>query len=315
MPADSSIFREEALEAHESGHSGGDLLRLHPSWVDTTYRLLLAAAAFALVFAALGAIGEHSAGPAVVRLEGRTGVHATTAGVVTALAVAPGETVTAGQVLLHLDDEASRADRDRLSRAVDQALADFLRDPADEGARTALASLRADRDRALATLEGRAVRAPADGVVGDLLVRPGQRLQPGDPVGSVLAPEGGVVLTALLPGHSQPQLQPGMALGLELGGYGSRRHAATIETVGQAVLGPQQATLHLDPELRDAVQVTGPVVVVQARLPTASFVENSREYAYSHGMTGRAEVRLRSRSILTTLVPGLDRLVGGLRGR
>jgi membrane fusion protein (multidrug efflux system) len=50
------------------------------------------------------------------------------------------------------------------------------------------------------------------------------------------------------------------------------------------------------------------VVLVRASLPEAEFAAGARRYPYFDGMAGTGQVRVRSQSIMTTLVPGLRNL-------
>ena len=57
-----------------------------------------------------------------------------------------------------------------------------------------------------------------------------------------------------------------------------------------------------------APAIGGPVVVVEAALPSETFTAEGKTYRYHNGMNGVAEVRVRSEKILFTLVPGLKAL-------
>jgi membrane fusion protein (multidrug efflux system) len=70
-------------------------------------------------------------------------------------------------------------------------------------------------------------------------------------------------------------------------------------------VGPAEVRRFLGQDLADTVQITGPVVLVQAPLPATTFISSGRTYHYYDGMPGTAEARVRTESILVTLVPGL----------
>ena len=51
--------------------------------------------------------------------------------------------------------------------------------------------------------------------------------------------------------------------------------------------------------------MTGPVVLVKARLPSPTFEAEKKIYRYHNGMQGTAEIRVRSERLLWVLVPSL----------
>jgi hypothetical protein len=79
--------------------------------------------------------------------------------------------------------------------------------------------------------------------------------------------------------------------------------------VGDEVVGPNEVRRYLGPEIGDAVQVDGPVVLLKARLPSPTFVAEGRTYRFHNGMHGTAEVEVRAEKILLALVPGLKALL------
>ena len=100
-----------------------------------------------------------------------------------------------------------------------------------------------------------------------------------------------------------------MPLRLELDGYRYQYRALTIDQVGEEVVGPAEVKRYLGPDIGDAVAVSGPVVLVQAHLPSATFTMDGRALRYHDGMSGRADARVRSERIVLALVPGLRALV------
>lgn len=113
------------------------------------------------------------------------------------------------------------------------------------------------------------------------------------------------VATALLPGQHRPLLRVGMPLSLKLPGYDPSPQRLTITAVGETVVGPEEAWRLLGPEVAGAVPLSGPVVLVQARLPGSVFEAGGKRYRLYDGLWGTAEVRLRSEPMLPALVPGL----------
>jgi len=304
------IFRREALEHHLSGvGERGDLLRLSPAWAGWTYRLLLAVLTAALLYSIFGRVNEYATGPAVVRTGGRVELTAPEGGTVTRVAVASGETVDPGQVLVTFYDVRELAELERIDKELELQLVDRLRNPADPAAERALIALRAERDLAASRLEERSLRAPGPGVASDVRVRPGQHVLPGQILLTLRRDEEDLAIIALLPGQQRPRLAPGQVLRLELAGYRYAYQHLIVESVGDEVLAPGEARRALGPEVAETLPLAGPVVFVHARLPARTFRSDGDLYEYHEGMHGTAEVRVHSEPILVTLIPGLEALL------
>jgi membrane fusion protein (multidrug efflux system) len=303
------LFRGEAVEHHTVGlRSEGDLLRVDPGWMRWTYRLLLAVMVAGVLFTILAKVREYAAGPAVVRLGGRTDLTATADGTVTEVGVAAGQTVEAGRLLVRFYGAREAAELSRIDHEFELQLINRLRDPADRGAEQALISLRTQRELARSNLAEREVRAPAGGVVSDIRVRPGQHIAPGQSLLSLVRGQEHPEVIVLIPGEFRPLLKPGMPLRLELTGYRYAYQELVVESVGDEVVGPGEARRFLGDEIADAVQLTGPVVRVSARLTGDTFEADGRVRRFHDGMWGRAEVRVRSERVLVALVPALKAL-------
>jgi membrane fusion protein (multidrug efflux system) len=313
------LFRRRVVEQMlRPSQADADPLRLSPVWTRVSYWVLLIALAAFLVYSLVGRVDEYAAGIAVVEMGGRTDVTALEAGTVAAVTAAPEERVRTGQVLVRLDDARERAELERAEREFTLQLANRLRDPADRNAEQALIGLRAQRELARAQLDRRVLRAPADGTIADVWVRPGQYLQPGQAVLSLAGPQGATIsgpsVAVLLPGQYRPQIKRGMPMRLEISGYKYAYQKLAVGTVGDEVIGPGEAQRYLSPGGADAVSVTGPVVIVRARLPRSTFTAEGKTYRYHDGMHGQAEVRVRSERILFALVPALKAAFGSEHG-
>lgn len=304
--APASMFRREALAAREPA-LWGDVVRIVPPWLTPAYWSMVALMVACVAFLGLTFISTYSSGPAVLRAASRRDASARLAGTVVAVEASPGARVEAGAVIARLDDTAQRAAVERLSRAFEAGLrSHLLALDADDDA--ALQRLRVELDAARDALEDRVVRSPIAGDVADLRVRPGQRVEPGDVVASLVDTGGGLEVVALLPGEDRPQLGPGMTLRLELDGYPFAYHALAIEDVSAAVIGPAEARRVVGVEVAESLQVTGPVVLVRGRLPAAELAFDGRLLPLHDGMHGRAEVRVGEQRTLFALVPGARRL-------
>jgi membrane fusion protein (multidrug efflux system) len=303
------IFRAEALSHHDDGYRGdGDVLRISPEWIPGAYRLLLVVVGVGAAYGIFGTLTEYATGPAVIRVEGRTRVTAPTASTVATVAVAPGQRVAPGGVLVTFYQADRAAELERLDREFDLQMIRFLRDPADQAARSSLTTLRAERQFARARLEEQSLKAPHAGIVSDIRIRPGQHLTPGDPVLSLLGDEMRWVVIAMLPGHARPVLQPGTDMRLELNGYRYAYREVTIQSVGDEIVGPAEVRQYLGPEIADAVPVSGPAVLVKAELPSNTFHADGRSFSYYEGMLGTVDARLRRQPILLSLIPALKSL-------
>lgn len=309
LPPPAPPFRAAALAHYLRPQRDGALLRLTPEWTRAAWWVLLAALATATLYVALAPVHQYAAGPAVVRVDGRSDVTAQESATVQAVRVRPGQQVRAGDLLIELHGEAEHADLARLQREFELQLVKLLGDPSDAAAGQALTTLRAEREHAEARLQQRSLYAPRDGVISDVRVRPGEHLAPGDLILTLLAADAQLTLVALLPGSYRPLLRAGMPLGFELPGWRNRGAELAVADVSDEIVGPAEARRFLGGEIADAVTLAGPVVVVRARLPSSSFVADGHRYRYYDGLYGRAEARVRTRRMwraLLSLVEGDD---------
>ncbi|MDY7228092.1 efflux RND transporter periplasmic adaptor subunit [Hyalangium rubrum] len=304
------IFREEALRHHEGAQQDGDVLRISPAWTRWTYWTLLALLVSALTYSLVGTLPEYASGPAVVKVEGQSHLTVDLPGVVSTVAVKPGQRVEVGEVLVSFRSQEETVSLERIQREFELQLIRVLRDPADEAARQTLTSLRAERELAEARQQARTLRSPHAGVVSGLRIRPGQYVTPGENVISIVGDDVKVSLVALLPGGQRPLLEPGGSLRVELDGFRHEYHTLTIESVGDQIVGPAEVRRFLGPEIADAVQLAGPMVLVKARVPSSTFMSKGRTFNYFDGMLAKADARVRLERILVALVPGLKGALG-----
>lgn len=305
---DATIFREEALEAYAVRRHHGDVIRVSPRWSDWAYWVIVAFVAASVGFVAIAKIARYSTGPAVVRVANHAPVTAHMRATVAAVEVTSGQRVKAGQRLARFYDAAQKATVALLDREFATQLRHHMLEPADPSAEQAVRALQMDLERARAALEDRAVRARHDGIVSDIRVQPGQSVEPGDVLMSLIDDESELYIEAFLPGEARPKLAPGMPLRLEMHGYRYAYQTLTIDSISTGVIGPTEAHRFLGSQIGDAVSITGPVVLVHARLTSRQFEADGHRYLYHDGMQATAEVQLRSQCILKALVPGLERL-------
>ena len=305
----SSPFRRAALEAHaNAGYSLSRPLQLSPRWVGRAYWLVVIASISSFLYLFLGTMSEYASGPAIVRIEGRTDITATEPAIVSTVGVAPGERVSAKQILVRLHDARELLELERIRSEFELQLVKSLRNPGDVAVREGLARLRSERDFSQAKLEARAVRAPHDGIVNDVRIRPGQSLVPGDPMLSITGARAEPTIVALIPGQYRPMLRAGQRVRLEVGGFRYAYADLEVEAIGDEVVGPIEARRYLGKEIGDAVTLNGPVVLVRAKLPDRVFTADGKLYNYHDGMQATAEVRVRTQRIIARLIPALQGL-------
>jgi biotin carboxyl carrier protein len=301
-----SIYNPEALASQRKrGHEGG-LVHLSPRWVRIAYPSAVIAVLIAIAFALLAKVPTYSAGAGVITIEGIE-ITSPSPGSVATVHVQPGQPVRAGEELARLlaqDEESALVQADREYR---NALATLLFDGADETTKAAVAAAASNRQRATDRLEARVIRAPQDGVVGDIRVRSGAALGQGDHVLTLLRQDAEPTVLVFLPGQDRPRLRRGQAIQIELAGYTKVREKGTILEVGAEVIGPNEARRALGQKNADAVPLNGPVVMVRATLPSRTFKVARDTFRYHDGMPLRGEVKVDNKPFLISLIPALEK--------
>ncbi len=302
------LYRQEAIEHVIRRGMRGDVVRVHPGWIHGAYWMVLLSLAGAAAFLWFARIHEYAEGPAIVHVTGRSEVTAHEAGTVTSLEAQAGQEVKEGQVLARLYDTEQAARLHSLKTEFERKLVAYLQTPADPTVRTALATLVTERERAEAGVESRVIRAPHDGVVKDVFVHTGQKVDPGKTIASIVdkGAEEGLSVLAFLPGSERPRLRGRQPFRLTLASYRGAHFGLEVRAVSAEVLGASDAReRYLGDRLGDSVQLKGTVVVVEARIASPKFQADGETYELHDGMLGMAEVQLASKSVLETLLPGL----------
>lgn len=308
------LFRAEALEHQRTRGLRAELVVLDRAATRWGYWLLCGGMLACLCFLTVGKLNEYAAGPAFVQLDGRTPLTASHAGLVTHVAVKPGDRVEQGDVLVRFDASDELAELQAVSQQFESQLAKLLLLPEDATTREALVALRSRRDLAEERHERRALRAPHGGIVGDVRVREGQVVEPGLRVIDLQGSVGSATVTALLPGRYHPMLEAGDALRFEIDGFHQLTHELRISRVGEQIVGPSEAARFVGRDLAGAFAISGPVVLVQADLPQTEFVMDGAHYDFSTGMLGKAEVVVRFEPLAYTFLPSLKPWVNRMRG-
>lgn len=311
-----SPFRAEALEHHATGTENGELLRYEPRWTRLVYTLLKVAAVVGFTFVSLFSVDEYAAGPAVVRVDGRRMISASSSAIVHDVLVTAGQVVKAGTVLVKMQNTEEAKELARATSEFDLQLIRMLRDPSDTSVRQSLATLRAAKEQAKNTVENRTVVSQFDGVVSDVRVRAGQHVNAGE-ILLALAPKGRsqMSLIAIVPADYRPMLKTGLKMRFELDGFRYEYADLSVSDVSAEAVGTTEVQRLLGQEKSDAVHLDpGAKVLVSAPLPTTTFTSDGQPYGYFDGLTGLAQIRVRSEPILVTLVPALRRILPGSRG-
>lgn len=300
-----SFYRRQALEHYAGGrHGSGDPLRLTDKWIGWTYYVVVVLAVGLLLFLCIGHMSEYAEGAGVVRAGLTSDVTSLSAGTVKEVLVASGEFVRRGQLLVQLDDEDERAEVERCQREYDAALASYLKNMGQTNS-SVLAAARSQLDIARQRLTTRQLVAPHDGTIGDVRTQAGQQILPGQSAVTLVGEGSSLTLVALLPGEFHPQLEVGQGARLEIAGYPHSRQDVVISQVGAEIIGPAEARRVLGGDIGDAVRVNGPVVLARAELERPFFIADGTRFAYTDGLQGTVQVRVRSVPIILNLLPGL----------
>ncbi len=297
--SETEVFRRQALAHRDRGlETRAEPLRIAPAWLGGAYRVVLALCAAGLLALPFAASTEFAVGPAVVRLQQRAEVRARAAGVLERLAVRPGDPVRQGQEIGRLDSSEETAQLEQLRQELELRLVERLRRPDQPAATAGFVALRERQRVAAARLERRRLRAPEDGRIGDLLVRPGRSLVAGQPIASIVVAAAAAEpwIDVLLPGSYRPLLAPGMEVRFKIDGYADVEQLLTVSEVSRQVISPRLASRIVEPTADGAGGRSG-LVIVRAELPADAFDSQGRRYPYFDGMTGTAEVKVRERRL------------------
>jgi multidrug efflux pump subunit AcrA (membrane-fusion protein) len=301
---DRDIFREEAIEFRDASGKG-EVLTLVPTWMRWTYRLLLAVLLFGVAVAVLATSHEYVEGPAVIRAVRRTTLTTTSPGVVESVSAQPGMAVARGDRLVSFRAEDEGAQARSLEQQMEAGLHRLLVNPLDEATRSSIPRLQTELDLMRARASERQLHAELDGTVGDVRVRVGQSVAPGEFILSISDPDTPFYVVAMLPAQHRPRLQVGDILQLELRGMRSTSAEAPITSIDENIIGPSEAGRVLGRDVADSLTITGAVVIVRATLASQYWTVSDQPFRYFDGMPAVGRVRVRSRRLLSALIPGL----------
>ncbi len=305
------IYREEALNHHaKSILSEGSVLPFSPFWEKWAFGSVALLILAGVVFAIFGRIGEYAAGPAIVQADQATSVSTVRVGTIASVEVKPGQQVTQGQVLFRIASQEQNDQLQNIEEGWRAHLVSRMLDPTDTGAQQALRQIRIERDALLQALRMNDVRAPHDGIVGDLRIHSGELLQVGQTALLLTRSQPTYSLVAFLPGRFAPQITVDQPFRFKLRGYQDQYMELVVERLSQGVVSPTDARRVIGFEAQDMFQIEGPVVLVYARVETATIQVEGQSLSLLNGMIGDAEFKLRSQSILSSMLPALKKSVG-----
>lgn len=311
MANDEQLFRAEALEHHRKPRIDGAVIRGSSRWTHDAYWLLVWMVGAALAYVALGTVHEYAEGVAVIQVDGHDQLTAHVEGTIAEVLTRPGQHVARGEVLARFYVEGQRAELARVADERRTALLRLLRNPGDHEARVALGGLHAEHALVERSLAQHELVAPRSGTIADLRIRVGQAVHAGDGLVTLIGDRARARVLAIVPAQYRPKLRPGLTLRLELQGFRFAYRELRIEQVGDEAVGPAEVQRYLGPDHAGAIATDGPVVLVEASIPSLQFESSGASFAYHDGMVGSADVRLRTEPIALALVPGLRDLLEG----
>ncbi|MEO8699072.1 MAG: HlyD family efflux transporter periplasmic adaptor subunit [Kofleriaceae bacterium] len=301
------LYRGEALEAHRSRGNEGVPVNLTPGWVKRTYPVLCISLLIAVVVSIFITVPTYSSGQGMVVLQGTT-VTSPAPGTVDQILVKQGDSVKKGQILIRMHAANEEAELAQATTEYNNIQIQYLFDQTDEQMKKSLAGAYARVERLQAAVDTRVVRARKDGVVSDRRIQLGQALQAGDHILTIVDPGTEPEVVAFLPGTDRPRLRVGQTLQVQLGGYKKIRELATITSIGNEIVGGNEAARFLGAQQQDTFKLQGgSFVIVKARLPSRTFQTEHRTYYYFHGMQAVTEVKIQSKPFLVTLLPAIEK--------
>ncbi|MDB4962671.1 MAG: hypothetical protein JWP01_2670 [Myxococcales bacterium] len=302
-----SLYRGEALEAHRTRGTEGELVQLSPSWVKRAYPVLIATVVIATLFSVFIKVPTYSSGGAVILIDGAQ-ISAPLGGTVDAVLVQPGQAVKVGTAIVRLSAQAELDEYNAANTEYVGATQQHLLDQTDEQTRKAFIAAAQRKSLAEARVSSKTVRAAKAGTISDIRVRAGQALQPGEPIATVVQPGAEIEVSAFLPSKDRPRLRVGQTLQVELIGFTKPREKATISFVGTEAIGSTEAAKVVGPTLADALKLPGGSYVhVRARLPARTFKTEHNRLSYHHGMLAATEVLISEKPFLVSLLPALEK--------
>ena len=173
------------------------------------------------------------------------GLSVEASGEVVSIQVESGDRVSAGQLILSLDDEVERASRERQTASLELAKILFSRDSElarqNSISRSQFDRSKADFERASAELaeprarlDNKHIYAPFAGTIGIIQVEQGDYVEPGDAIAN-LQDLSELEVDFTVPARHFPSLRPGLAIEVRVAAFPERSFAATLSAVDAKV--------------------------------------------------------------------------------
>ncbi len=248
-------------------------------------------------------------------------------GIVTEVNIVPGRQVSAGEILLRIDDEQQRIalERARAQYPIAKANAERYRELVETEAASALEAeaafnnyktLEADLRAAEFAIAQRTVRAPFDGVIGLTAIEPGDYLRAGDVV-TTLDDMSSIVVEFAVPQEAANAVELDQAVEAQLASGGAAAFAGVVSAIDSRV-DPVSRTLKIEAIFSNRTGRLLPgaifaVSTVSRGAPAVSVPglaiqwDRAGSYVWKRGADGaamRAEVEILQRTDNIVLVAG-----------
>ncbi len=298
-----AMFRPEAVAYKSQGRLAGDVVRVSPTWLKSTFWFLIVLGVFGINGLIFIKVDRASVGPALIRVQGDQ-LTARVPATVSSVVIDSNQAVRKGDLLVELYSADEIASLTEVESEYRTKLAAYLLGQGEPAVRSDLASTAARRERALSAVSQKIIRAPRDGIIRDLRVRAGMPINPGDHIATIEQTGSVPQLIAFLPGTDRPQIKEGMTVKLSVPGYQTLPATARVYEVGTEVIGPAEARRILGGTAADSLPLEGPVTLIKAQLDSNVFADGDRTYEFHDGMPLEAEIILESERLVTALVRG-----------
>jgi hypothetical protein len=274
IPA-AGLFRPEAIAySFQQSEEDGDLLKSTPRWLGIAHWVLIGSVILCLAYLCIARVDENATGTSVIRARNKTAVVSSCGGIVRSVRVSVGDRIHQSDPLIQLSDAAPSG-----------------------------SSICRDYE----------VRAPFNGVVSTITVRVNQHLSVDEPVATILGEPLEFEVVTFFPGFYRPRLHAGMSIVITLSGYPDSREDLSVDRIAEEILSPSNVHGYTGIDSSEPLTLNRPTVVVWSILNREGFRADGQFYNYYDGLTGDAEVNLRSQPMVLALFPRLKGLLKDLK--
>lgn len=303
-----SLYRGEALEAHRTRGTEGEVINLSPTWVKRCYPLLCFAVIIGLAASIMISVPTYSSGMGIIMYPSKT-TSSPAAGTIESMKVKPGTEVKAGDIVATLNSDVERIELDNAVTEYDNVKYAFLFDQTDENARKSLAAAAARVEKAESVMATKVIRAKHSGVIGELKTKDGKGVTPGGPIVSIYEKNATPELIAFLPGSDLPRLKLKQVAQVELAGYKRARDMVQVTEVTREVIAGPDVERYVGEANMQALKLGAAganYAVIKAKMPGYFTTEKTKRPFY-HGMIAKVEVEVQNKPFLATLLPAIEK--------